>query len=78
MRLPRSGFSIKSVKLRQSRVRGYFVQWICPGCMCAKSPQLCSTLCNPMDWSPLGPLSMEFSRKEYWNGLPCPPPGESS
>ena len=20
------------------------------------------------------PLSMEFSREEYWNGLPCPPP----
>ena len=22
-----------------------------------------------------GPLSMGFSRQEYWNGLPCPPPG---
>ena len=22
------------------------------------------------------PLSMEFSRQEYWNGLPLPPPGE--
>ena len=21
------------------------------------------------------PLSMEFSRQEYWGGLPCPPPG---
>ena len=21
------------------------------------------------------PLSMEFSRQEYWIGLPCPPPG---
>ena len=21
------------------------------------------------------PLSMVFSRQEYWNGLPCPPPG---
>ena len=20
-------------------------------------------------------LSMEFSRQEYWRGLPCPPPG---
>ena len=20
------------------------------------------------------PLSMGFSRQEYWNGLPCPPP----
>ena len=23
------------------------------------------------------PLSMEFSRQEYWSGLPFPPPGES-
>ena len=22
------------------------------------------------------PLSLEFSRQEYWNGLPCPPPGD--
>ena len=21
------------------------------------------------------PLSMAFSRQEYWSGLPCPPPG---
>ena len=23
-----------------------------------------------------GPLPMEFSRQEYWSGLPCPPPGD--
>ena len=22
------------------------------------------------------PLSMGFSRQEYWHGLPCPPPGD--
>ena len=22
------------------------------------------------------PLSMGFSKQEYWNGLPCPPPGD--
>ena len=22
------------------------------------------------------PLFMEFSRQEYWSGLPCPPPGD--
>ena len=22
------------------------------------------------------PLSMAFSRQEYWSGLPCPPPGD--
>ena len=24
------------------------------------------------------PLSMGFSRQEYWSGLPCPPPGDLS
>ena len=24
------------------------------------------------------PLSMGFSRQEYWSGLPCPPPGRLS
>ena len=27
------------------------------------------TLCDPMDCSPSGPQSMEFSRQEYWSGL---------
>ena len=29
-----------------------------------------------MDCSPPGPLSMGFSRQEYWSGLPCTPPGD--
>ena len=38
--------------------------------MCAKSLQLCPILCNPMDTVPLqAPLSMGFSRQEYWSGL---------
>ena len=36
--------------------------------------QLCPTLCNHMDCSLSG--SMEFSRQQYWSGLPCPPPGD--
>ena len=47
-------------------------------CVHTKLLQLCPTLCDPMDYSPLRPpqvpLSLEFSRQEYWNGLPCPPP----
>ena len=39
-------------------------------------PQSCPTLCNPMDCSPLGPLTMGFPRQEYWRGLPFPSPGE--
>ena len=31
---------------------------------------------TPMDCSPQAPLSMEFSRQEYWSGLPFPTPGD--
>ena len=45
---------------------------------CVFSPtQLCPTLCNPINCSPpQAPLSMGFSRQEYWSGLPFPPPGD--
>ena len=37
--------------------------------------QLCPTLCDPMDYIACqAPLSMEFSKQEYWSGLPFPPP----
>ena len=36
--------------------------------------QLCPTFCGPLDYSP--PLSTEFSRQEYWSGLPFPTPGD--
>ena len=35
-----------------------------------------SNSCDPMDCSLPAPLSMGFSRQEYWSGLPCPPPGD--
>ena len=28
-------------------------------------------LCDPMDVAHRAPLSMGFSRQEYWSGLPC-------
>ena len=44
--------------------------------MHTKLLQLCPTLCDPMDYSPPeAPLSMGFSRQEYWIRLPCPSPG---
>ena len=44
-----------------------------PQCVCVC---VCPTLCNPMDYSPhQTPLSMEFSRQEYWSGLPFPSSG---
>ena len=42
--------------------------------MCAQS---CPTHCNPVDYTALQPpLSVEFSRQEYWSRLPFPPPGD--
>ena len=48
-------------------------------CIRAKLLQSCQIL-----WAPIGllaiarqtPLSMGFSRREYWSGLPCLPPGD--
>ena len=36
--------------------------------------QSCPTLCGPMDCTPPGSSVLEFSRQQYWSGLPCPPP----
>ena len=40
--------------------------------------QSCLTLCDPMDCSLQAPLSMGFSRQEYWSGLPLPSAGDLS
>ena len=40
--------------------------------------RLCPTLCDPMDCSPPGFLSMGFSTEKQWSGLPCPPAMPSS
>ena len=41
--------------------------------------QLCLTLCDPIDSSPPTPLSLGFSRQEYWSGVPLPfPDGDCS
>ena len=44
--------------------------------MDAKSLHPCLTLCDPGTVAHQAPLSMGFSRQEYWSGLPCPPPGD--
>ena len=39
--------------------------------------QSCLTLCDAMDYIAYqAPLSMGFSRQEYWSGLPFPSPGD--
>ena len=43
------------------------------GCgMCVS--QLCLTLCDPITIAHQAPLSMRFSRQEYWSELPLPTP----
>ena len=39
--------------------------------------QLCQTLCDSVDnIAQQDLLSMEFSKQEYWSGLPFPSPGD--
>ena len=45
------------------------------GGLVAKS---CPTLVTTWTVACQAPLSMGFSRQEYWSGLPCPPPGDRS
>ena len=40
-------------------------------CLVAKS---CPTLATPWTVAHQDPLSMGFSRQEFWSVLPCPPP----
>ena len=40
---------------------------------CFSCVQLCAT---PRTIACQAPLSMRFSRQEYWNGLASPPPGD--
>ena len=44
--------------------------------VCDKSLQSYLTLCDSMNCSPPGSSAHGFSRQEYWNGLPCPLPGD--
>ena len=54
-------------------------RWSFPcACVHAQSLQLCSTHCDPWTVAHQAPLSMGFSRQEYWSGLPCPPPGKNT
>ena len=43
------------------------------GCLVAKS---CPTLETPWTVAHQTPLSMGFSRQDYWSGLPFPSPGD--
>ena len=62
--------------LRCSRKKEYkrFHMWV----SVVLVTQSCPALWDSVDYSPWTPLSMEFSRQEYWSELPFLSPGESS
>ena len=49
------------------------VSYLC--CFCSVT-QFSLTLCNPVSVAHQSPLSLGFSRQEYWSGLPFPSPGD--
>ena len=50
--------------------------WFISSGGCGLVAKLCPTLVTPRTIVCQAPLSMGFSRKEYWSGLPFPPPGD--
>ena len=44
-------------------------------CVCARSV-VSGSFVNPWSVALQAPLSVRFSRHEYWSGLPFPPPGD--
>ena len=52
-----------------------FLLWVFPHCG-GLTAKLCTTFATPWTVAHQSPLSMGFSRQEYWNGLPFPSPGD--
>ena len=50
------------------------LSWTVIPSLCVLVVRPCPTLCDPMDLTL--PLSVGFSRQEYWSGLPFPPAGD--
>ena len=44
-------------------------------CVCTQTLQSCLTFVTPWMVARQTPLSLGFSKQEYWSGLPFPPPG---
>ena len=45
-------------------------------CVCVLSVQSCVTVATLWTVAHQVPLSIGFSKQEYWSVLPCPPPGD--
>ena len=78
-----SSYGIQAFQtLRRLRKPMLFPYCVCVCvCVCARAHvrvQVCSVMSNSVTiWTIAGqaPLSMKFSRQEYWSGLPSPLPG---
>ena len=44
--------------------------------LCGQMPSCVQFFVTPWTVACQAPLSMGFSRQEYWSGLPCLPPGD--
>ena len=49
---------------------------VCGYTACMLCCSVVSDSATPWTVARQAPLSMAFSRQEYWSGLPCPPPGD--
>ena len=69
--------SAHNKSLPNSSDKSLFHHFLCPVHVCVLSCFNCIILCATL-WTVAlqAPLSMGFSRQEYWSGLPCPPPGD--
>ena len=50
------------------------IRYVNKDCVCVCIQSLSCILLFVTPWAALAALSMEFSRQEYWSGLPFPPP----
>ena len=55
--------------LNVKTVHSYYRKYVKDVYVCVKLLQSCPTLCDSVDCSPPGSLSMGFSRQEHWSGL---------
>ena len=61
------------LKQEQGKNIHYHQKLLCSGFQDVKSLQSCPIICNLIAVALQVPLSMGFSRQEYWSGLPLPP-----
>ena len=67
--------TLSLVEIHTNRITWHTLFCVFFLCVHAKLLQSCPTLCNLRTIAYQAPLSVGFSRHEYWSEFPCPPPG---